>query len=262
MLHFTDMMGHQLSLGKYPVRIVSVVPSQTELLFDLGLDEEVIGITKFCVHPEAWFRTKKRVGGTKTLNIDTISALQPDLIIANKEENTQADIELLQQRFPVWLSDIRTVDDAFRMITAIGALVNKEREADELLSLLRSDFSTLPPVFKDKKVAYFIWKDPWMVAADQTFVDSVLRHLGAENVFGSLTRYPEVTPALILDSKADLLLLSSEPFPFREKHTEELRQLLPDARVMLVDGEVFSWYGSRLRHLKSYLLELEKHMSR
>lgn len=261
MLHFKDMMGHQLSLRKYPGRIVSVVPSQTELLFDLGLDEEVAGITKFCVHPEKWFRTKKRVGGTKTLNIATISALQPDLIIANKEENTQADIELLQQRFPVWLSDIQTVDDAFRMIAAIGTLVNKEQEADALLSLLRSDFSTMPPVLKGKKVAYFIWKNPWMVAAGQTFVDSVLRHLGAENVFGNLTRYPEVAPELISNSKADLLLLSSEPFPFREKHTEALRQLLPDAKVMLVDGEVFSWYGSRLRHLKNYLLELEKHMN-
>lgn len=260
-LHTTDMMGHKLSFRSFPKRIVSVVPSQTELLFELGLDEEVIGITKFCIHPDKWFRTKKRIGGTKTLKIAEIIALQPDIIIANKEENTQSDIALLQQHFPVWLSNILTIEDAFRMIAAVGSLVNKKQQATRLLSELTTDFATMPAFLKDKKAAYFIWKNPWMVAAGHTFVDSVLRQLGADNVFGRLERYPEVSAGDISSSQADLVLLSSEPFPFKEQHIAELQELLPEAKIVLVDGEVFSWYGSRLRHLRKYLLEQEKYLT-
>lgn len=253
MLHFTDMMGHRISLPHYPKRIVSVVPSQTELLFDLGLEQEVIGITKFCIHPDQWFRNKKRIGGTKTLKIAEIIALQPDIVIANKEENTKADIELLQQHVPVWLSDIQTIADAFSMIAGVGNLVNRRLQSDQLLAALKTDFASMPDFLKGKKVAYFIWKSPWMVAAAHTFVHDVLQHLGAENVFGSLDRYPEVTDNIISNSNPELVLLSSEPFPFKEQHIAILRQLLPDTRIILVDGEMFSWYGSRLRHLKSYL---------
>ena len=122
---YPDQTGHSINLTAIPKRIISVVPSQTELLFDIGLDEEVIGITKFCVHPEQWFRTKKRVGGTKQLNIDIINSLKPDLIIANKEENTREEISLLQSKYHVWTSDIGHLNDALCMIYDIGSITVK-----------------------------------------------------------------------------------------------------------------------------------------
>ena len=112
----TDQTGRSITIPDSPKRIISIVPSQTELLFDLGLSDEVIGITKFCVHPEEWFRKKTRVGGTKQLNMETIRSLQPDLIVANKEENEQVQVEDIAKEFPVWISDIKTLSDAKRMI--------------------------------------------------------------------------------------------------------------------------------------------------
>jgi ABC-type Fe3+-hydroxamate transport system substrate-binding protein len=256
MLHFTDMMGNNISLDAYPQRIVSVVPSQTELLYSLKLEDEVVGITKFCVHPNDWFRNKKRVGGTKTLKIEEIVALKPDVVIANKEENTQSDIEQLQKCLPVWVSDIQTVSDAYSMIMGIGTLVNRVALARQIVAQVQQDFSLIPPIFKDKKIAYFIWKNPWMVAAKNTFVDAVLCDLGAINVFENFPRYPEVSNDMIRSSGADIVLLSSEPFPFGEQHIAELQALLPRAKILLVDGEMFSWYGSRLLHLKQYISEL------
>lgn len=254
MPQFTDMMGHQILLDTFPKRIVSVVPSQTELLYDLGLDEEVIGITKFCVHPEEWFRKKTRVGGTKTLKVEEIVALRPDLVIANKEENTQEDIAALQKHIPVWVSDINTMDDAIAMIKAVGTMVNKFEKAFLICARLQADFNTLPEIFNHKKVAYFIWKDPWMAAAQGTFIDSVLQSLGAVNAFGDKFRYPEVELTALKD--VDCVLLSSEPYPFKEQHLQAIQMRLPQAKVMLVDGEMFSWYGSRMLQLKEYLNRL------
>src|ERR1700741_3198050 len=110
-MHFIDQTGRKISIPQIPQRIISLVPSQTELLFDLGLDKEVVGITKFCVHPPEWFQTKTRVGGTKQLKIDLIKQLQPDLIIANKEENVKEQIEELEKHFPVWISDVNNLED-------------------------------------------------------------------------------------------------------------------------------------------------------
>src|SRR6185437_6810940 len=126
---FTDMMGNKVVLNYPPRRIISLVPSQTELLYDLGLDGTVVGITKFCVHPNEWFRNKKRVGGTKTLHLNIIEELQPDLIIANKEENTREQIETLSTAYPVWVSNIQTISDGLDMIRKVGELVGKSTEA-------------------------------------------------------------------------------------------------------------------------------------
>src|SRR5438105_265149 len=119
---FTDQLGNQLHIDQHPRRIVSLVPSQTELLFDLGLQEEVIGITKFCVHPYHWHQTKTRVGGTKDIKLEVIDQLKPDLVIANKEENTREQITSLQSLYPVWISDVNTLQDALEMIRSIGEI--------------------------------------------------------------------------------------------------------------------------------------------
>jgi ABC-type Fe3+-hydroxamate transport system substrate-binding protein len=243
-------------LQHIPKRIISLVPSQTELLFDLGLDEETIGITKFCVHPEEWFRSKTRVGGTKTINVDKIKELQPDLIIANKEENVKEQIESLSSIAPVWVSDIHNLEGALEMIRTIGRLTNRYEKAEIIAKLIQHRFDSLNLSTKKKlNTLYLIWRKPWMSIGSDTFIHQMMHIAGLENVCKYLTRYPELTDEEIVKLNPDLVLLSSEPYPFKEKHIDELQQLLPGAKIMLADGEMFSWYGSRLLHTPAYLEE-------
>lgn len=255
----TDMMHRRLTVPECPGRIVSVVPSQTELLYSLGLDEEVIAITKFCIHPDQWFRSKQRIGGTKKLHLQQILDLNPDLILANKEENTQAEIEWLAERVPVWISDIRTLPDALEMIRSVGALVCRAEQANALAARIAASFANIPvsnEQDKRERVAYFIWRDPWMAAGNDTFIDEMLRAGGWENAFASLSRYPELCAADIRNAQPDRVFLSSEPYPFKEKHIAELQEIVPEARITLVDGELFSWYGSRLLQSAAYFHSL------
>lgn len=249
---FTDMMGNTLELNFPPKRIVSLVPSQTELLFDLGLGEEVVGITKFCVHPQQWWRNKLRVGGTKQLQVDKILALNPDLVIANKEENTQAEIEFLATQVPVWVSDISNIAQAMEMIRAVGELVDKNAVAASILHEIQSGFAALKPANQPKRVAYFIWKNPWMTIGNDTFIHSMIEHIGWENVYAHKRRYPETTLEELQELTPEIILLSSEPYPFKEKHIAELQAVLSNSQVLLVDGEMFSWYGSRMKHACNY----------
>lgn len=251
---FTDQLGHTIDVSVPPQRIISVVPSQTELLHDLGAS--VIGITKFCVHPEAWFRSITRIGGTKQLNIDLITSLQPDLIIANKEENERTQIETLAAKFPVWTSNIHHLEDASNMILSIGSILQKTAEAHAIAANIKARFAQLQHAATAIPTAYFIWRGPWMVAGGDTFIHEMMRACGFRNVFEDLPRYPSISLAQLAASGCRLVLLSSEPFPFREKHIAEIREYLPDADIRLVDGEMFSWYGSRLLHAPPYFQEL------
>jgi ABC-type Fe3+-hydroxamate transport system substrate-binding protein len=238
-------------------RIISVVPSQTELLYHLGLDKEVVGITKFCVHPEEWFRTKTRVGGTKTLDIERIKSLHPDLIIANKEENTKEQIEDLQTFCQVYVSDIRSVSDALQMIQTVGNLTRKSKEAGVLVDAIRVRFETLnKKIGQPQRVAYLIWKDPYMAVGNDTFIHDMLERVGWQNVFEDLERYPETTVEELCNRQPELVLLSSEPYPFAEKHLEALQHVLPKAQILLVDGTQFSWYGSRMLQASDYINEI------
>jgi ABC-type Fe3+-hydroxamate transport system substrate-binding protein len=249
----TDMLGRDVELQFPPKRIISVVPSQTELLYDLGLDEEVVSITKFCVHPDEWFRTKTRIGGTKKLNIEKIRELQPDLIIANKEENEREQIEELAREFPVWISDIQNIPQALQMIQVVGQLTDREAKANELVEKIVAGFTKLHKAAQSKRVAYFIWYNPWMSVGGDTFISNMIHTIGWQNVLKDESRYPEITLEQLKAHNPELVLLSSEPYPFKEKHIEEIRAVLPNADVRLVDGEMFSWYGSRLRKAVDYL---------
>jgi ABC-type Fe3+-hydroxamate transport system substrate-binding protein len=253
---FSDMMGREVTINYPPKRIVSLVPSQTELLYDLGLEEEVVGITKFCVHPEHWYRNKTRVGGTKQLNIDRIRELAPDLIIANKEENEKEQVEALAGHYPVWISDIRTLEEALTMIRSVGQFVSKADDADTLATSIKNGFERLQRAGKQRRVAYFIWYKPWMTVGTDTFINNMIEAVGWENVMKDHTRYPEVSLDELKALAPQLILLSSEPFPFKEKHVAELKQELPDAEVKLVDGEMFSWYGSRMLKALPYFGKL------
>lgn len=260
---FTDQLGQKVSFNYPPRRIVSLVPSQTELLFYLGLNEEVVGITKFCVHPEAQFRVKTKIGGTKKLNFTKIAELQPDLIIGNKEENEKSQIEQLAQQFPVWMSDINTLEDAFEMITQVGKLTDRDEKATKLSQDLNASFSIITKSTENiptKSAAYLIWRNPYMVAANGTFINEMLKLAGFKNIYDNLERYPEVTLKKLAEAKPEVILLSSEPFPFKEKHISEIREFCPDTIIKIVDGEMFSWYGNRLLHAVRYFETLRKEL--
>lgn len=243
-----DQTGRLISIPATPRRIISLVPSQTELLFDLGLEERIAGVTKFCVHPFKNCRSKTHVGGTKKLHLERIYKLNPDLIIANKEENSKEDIEILARKYPVWISDIISLDDAYQMIRCIGEITGTLGKAEEIITDTKAAFNNikyLPPY----KAVYMIWRKPFMVAGKATFINTLMESTGLKNAIEE-KRYPEITdPEAIM---ADLILLSSEPFPFQKKHIEEINKIAPNIPVMLVDGEMFSWYGSRLQKFPAY----------
>ncbi len=265
-MKFRDQLNRELELRSFPPkRIISIVPSQTELLFDLGLDEEVIGITKFCVHPEKWCRTKKRIGGTKQLNIPLIRELQPDLIIANKEENEKEQVKELEKEFPVWISDVKKLEEAYDMIERVGELVDRPSQSRDLIVCIRANFNRQNSTLEspqtsnlEYRTAYLIWKDPYMTVGGDTFISEMMKFCGLKNIFELQSRYPEVSIHHLSSIHCQLLLLSSEPYPFQQKHVDELNQVLPGTKIMLVDGEMFSWYGSRLQHAPSYFAQLQK----
>ena len=245
-----------------PHRIVSLVPSLTELLFDLGLTAEIVGRTKFCIHPADKVADKAIVGGTKNVKISQVAALQPTLILANYEENTEADVNALRRIAPVHITDVKTLPDALIMIREIGGLVGREAEADALARQIGASFAALRPVMGGEpvSVAYLIWRKPWMVAARDTFIDAMLAEAGFRNAFANQVRYPVVTEAHLKRAAPNLIFLSSEPYPFGQKHADELTACCPAARIQLVDGELFSWYGSRLLYSAAYFAELRSNL--
>jgi len=248
-----------MSIDKKYKRIISLVPSQTELLIDLGLEENIVGVTKFCIHPKHLLKTKTIVGGTKNIKIDRIKNLQPDIILCNKEENTKEIVETCQQIAFTHVSDIFTLTDSLELISLYGSFFEKQVDAKKMINKLESkiiDFKKFIENKKSRKVAYFIWRNPWMVAASNTFINHLLELNKFENVYANAKRYPEVNIKDILKKKPELILLSSEPFPFKEKHITEIKEHTSNSTPILVDGEYFSWYGSRLLKAFDYFKEL------
>ncbi len=241
-----------------PSRIVSLVPSQTELLHSLGLENETLAITKFCVHPRGWFKNKIHVGGTKSLHIDKIKSIQPDLIIANKEENIKEQVEELAADFPVWVTDVNTFEGALDMIKDIGLLTHKSREANLLSLKIIEVFKMNNNIYNPIPTAYLIWQNPFMTVGGDSFISNMMNHGGFENVFENLERYPEINIEDINNSGCRLLILSSEPFPFSQKHIKPLQSILPGIKIILADGEMFSWYGSRLLLAPGYFKKLHE----
>lgn len=252
MIELVDQIGNTMRLGTTPRRIVSLVPSQTELLYSLGLEEATVGITKFCVHPLQWFRTKERVGGTKQADIEKIKSLRPDLILANKEENVKEQVEALMNFCPVYTSDVNNLQGAMEMIAQLGLLTGREEKAAGIINTIRQGFASLQPLAQPLRTCYLIWRNPYMTIGGDTFIHDMLNRCGFQNIYQHSLRYPVVDTAALAASGCELVLLSSEPYPFGEKHIEEIRKILPFAKIVLVDGEMFSWYGSRLLQAPQY----------
>lgn len=237
------------------MRIVSLVPSITETLFDFGLNaSEVIGRTKFCIHPHDRVKDVAIVGGTKNVNIEQIRQLKPDLIITNKEENEKIQVEELMHDHKVWVTDIENLEDNRIFLKQLGEILNREKLAEDFIQQTDQLFCT--PESTRKKVAYLIWRNPYMTIGNDTFIHAILHANGFENVFGDHKRYPQIN---FDDLKAaDFIFLSSEPFPFSQKHIDEIKEELPDAEILLVDGEAFSWYGTHILKCKDYYRSLRE----
>ena len=248
-------MNNIIRLNKYPSRIISLVPSQTELLFDLGLDTGIVGVTRYCIYPPDKTDKRAKIGGTKKFQFEVIDKLQPDLIIGNKEENYPEGIQQLQEKYPVWMSDIATLEDALLMIWGIGELVNKAKNARQIIDEIKTGTDCLES-YPLKKVVYFIWKDPYMVAGGNIFITNMLHKCGLINIFNKAVSYPKINLDQIAD--AELILLSSEPYPFNQDDLEFFKKKYPDLPVLLVNGTMFSWYGSRLKNAASYYRTLRE----
>ncbi len=257
----TDARGHRIALDTPPRRIVSLVPSQTELLAYLGMDEAVVGITRFCERPDHWRSEKTIVGGTKQVDVDIVESLNPDLVLANHEENTADDVAALDEIAPVFVTEVKTVTEALEMIRTVGLLTDTTDQTSTLAGTIISRFESLPD-FPSLRAVYLIWREPFMTVGGDTFIHDVMEWGGLENVYEDQTRYPEISLNALAEENLDVVLCSSEPFPFHEKDkfTADLEAALPDTPVEIVDGQPFSWYGPRLLDTPSYLQELRERL--
>lgn len=242
-----------------PQRIISLVPSQTELLLDLGLERRLAGRTKFCIHPVDAVRDIAIVGGTKKLILDRIHELQPDLIIGNREENEEGQIIELSSKYPVWMSDIYSLEDALKMIRDLGGLLAVEPQGATMADEIGTGFEGLDELTSGSAV-YLIWDKPIMAVGSDAFIHDMIGRLGLTNAV-TKTRYPELSILSLQDLNPDFLFLSSEPFPYKDKHIKTYQKLLPNTKVILVDGEMFSWYGSRLLKSVDYFRTLAKQLT-
>jgi ABC-type Fe3+-hydroxamate transport system substrate-binding protein len=261
---YTDQTGYTITLTGTPKRIVSLVPSQTELLFDLGLEENIVGITKFCVHPYHLKSTKKIIGGTKKVHYEKIKLLQPDIIIANKEENTEEIVEQLREIAPVWTSDIITIQHSIDMITELGKIFSVRTKAQQWIDKINyavTDFHNFMKGREHLKAAYFIWKNPYMAAGGDTFINEMLKLNNFTNIYETRGRYPEIIIQKIrIQGDPDVVFLSSEPYPFKEEDAFEIGRFTHHAKTIFVDGEMFSWYGSRMVRAFAYFKQLQQRL--
>jgi ABC-type Fe3+-hydroxamate transport system substrate-binding protein len=257
-----DQLGREIILKTQPKRIISLVPSQTELLCDLNLENELVGITKFCVHPYHLKATKTIVGGTKKVDYHKIRALQPDFILCNKEENTYDFLPELEKIAPTYFSDISTIQDSIDFTLSLGTILNRRTESLNLVEKINyklSDFKEFIQTKPTRKVAYFIWAKPWMVAGNETYINQMLQLNKFENIYQNMSRYPKVEINKIRhDGDPEIIILSSEPFPFKDEHAMEIASYTNRSITIFADGEMFSWYGSRLLLAFDYFKALHK----
>jgi len=257
-----DQLGREISLTSTPKRIISLVPSQTELLCDLALENELVGITKFCIHPYRLKSIKTIVGGTKKVDFDKIKALKPDFILCNKEENTYNFLPKLEKIAPTYFSDINSINDTINLIRDLGVLLNRRTESSNLITKINFKLNDFKVFIKDKptrKVAYFIWAKPWMVAGNDTYINELLKLNKFENIYANLSRYPKIEINKIRhEGDPDVILLSSEPFPFKDEHAMEIGTYTNRSVTVFADGELFSWYGSRILRSFDYFKKLHE----
>lgn len=258
----TDDLGREITIPFPPKRIISTVPSTTEFLFDLGFGDRVISRTRFCKYPADKIAKLPNIGGPKDLYFDKINLLNPDLILANEEENNKKQIEDLAEKFPVYVCKVRNYEEALENILNTGRIIGAEPKSFEIANKINADFAQLPSNSNSLSVLYLIWKDPYMAVGKDTFINSMIEKCGFKNAIEDLdSRYPKLSPEKIINLNPDLIFLSSEPFPFNQKHIQDIQNLLPNTKIELVDGEMFSWFESHLLKAGKYFKDLIQKIS-
>ncbi len=252
-INITDDLGFRLELKSHPHRIISLVPSWTETLFAMGLGNEVVGVTKFCVEPADGVASVEKIGGTKNPDLRAIAKLEPDFVIANAEENRREDVEKIRaQGVQVFTTYPKTIPGAVESILKLGAALGKESDANLMAREIVRNVSGIEAsvgVWSKLPFRVFcpIWKNPWMAFNADTYAHDVLRMLGFNNIFASAgERYPTTTLAEAIERKPDIVLLPDEPYEFKDRDLEELKKVLPPGlarRVMIVSGRDLHWYG-------------------
>jgi len=250
MTEWMDALGtRHPAVGNSTPRIVSLVPSLTELLCDLGLAPYVVGRTGFCIHPHDIVAAIPKVGGTKDVNIEKIRSLAPTHLIVNIDENEKPCVDELAQFVPhVIVTHPQTLHDNLHLFALLGGIFNATERAQQLTLQFQTAMATLqaslPVPMTLQRVLYCIWKDPWMTVSSSTYIADVLATIGWKVVHDGAVRYPGFNWDEELIQQVDLILLSSEPYRFTEAHVDALERQLGKP-VLLVDGEMLSWYGSR-----------------
>jgi ABC-type Fe3+-hydroxamate transport system substrate-binding protein len=247
---FVDATDRRLELGRPPQRIVSLVPSLTETLFAFGLADQVAGVTRFCVEPAAASR-KPKVGGTKNVAIDAVRALEPDLVLANVEENTRDDVEaLIAAGLPVFVTYPRTVAIAIVELRQLAEMTGSTEAAAPTIELAERELCGAEAANESRhplRTFCPIWRSPWMTIGPDTYIHDFLRACGADNVSGGASdRYPVIDLLDVASRRPEVVLLPDEPYPFGPKHIPEVIEALGDARIYLVDGKSLCWYGPRI----------------
>lgn len=265
-MEYNDNLNRKISLAETPRRIISLVPSLTELLHDMGMERQIVGITKYCVHPLHYIATKALVGGTKKVNIKRIKELQPDFILCSKEENTPTMVQELEKIAPVYVTDVNSLDDALELIKDLGFLFGRRTQAGHIIDKIKFQLKDFQHTIKDiplRKVAYFIWANPWMVAGSKTFIDDMLRICKFENAYANHERYPEVAIKHMRSKAAPkLLMFSSEPHDFTDDEVFDVLRNNRKTITIYVDGQYFSWYGSRLIKAFDHFKEIHKKITK
>ena len=252
-----DHLGRNVAFKFPPKKIISLSPAITETLYELELSSQIVGRTEYCIYPKDQVRNAKIVGGTKEINVGKIHELKPDLVIVEKEENTKEIVEMLEKHYPVYVMEVQSISDSYNMITSIGDLTNRKKEANCLIRKIQLEFSSLPKI-TDMTAAYLIWKDPYMVAGKDTYIQSVLAEIGFINPFlNRQSRYPIVTIEDLKNAKLDYVLLASEPYSFKNKHKDDILDMMPKTKATIVDGEMF-WYGARMLKAAKYFNQFFK----
>jgi len=257
-MEIKDQIERTIEITKPPERILSLVPSITELLLELGLERKMAGRTRFCIHPADKVRSIPVIGGVMGLNQHEIEKISPDLILAAKEENAKNEILNLSRRYPVWVSDVHDLEGALEMIGSIGKLCNREEQARNMVDRIKQAFDGLKHIPAGViRAVYLVWNDPLYTINHTTFIHDMLSRCGIENVFADKKEaYPIISEKEIRERKPDFIFLPSEPYHFKETHQQKYAEAFPQAEIKRVDGEYFTWYGSHLIQAPSYFKQL------
>jgi len=260
----TNFDGSELALPHPAERIISLVPSETETLYYLGAEERLIALTDYCIHPPSLFKKRTRVGGPKDPKLERIRDLEPDLILANKEENTREAVDELRAIAPTFVSEVVTLDDAKALISALGTLTDSAAKASELCASIentRRRFAEHPPDFAFRRALYLVWKEPYRTISEQTYIYNLLSAAGLSPLaFPQLpSRYPELPPEVIAESGAELVIFPDEPHNFTYSDIQEFSEQFPELPAVAnhalfkVDGATLCWYGYRTTYALDYI---------